>query len=175
MSSVPISADLQFSIVVVARDEAIALPRLCYQLEDFIERGDELLVMDTGSTDDTVAIAKHRGCRVELVGERYAALLTPEQAAAITERFAQAGEGPLVRPGERMFNFGEARQDAGLLASNDFVLQLDANDEVSALDIDGFNELIGSQRAGGLTPSKYPSDKLVSAGKEGRHETSAVQ
>jgi hypothetical protein len=27
----------------------------------------------------------------------------------------------------------------------------------------------------GLTPSKYPSDKLVSAGKEGRHETSAVQ
>ena len=89
MSSVPRSADLQFSIVVVARDEAIALPQLCYQLEDFIEREGELLVTDTGSTDDTVAIAKHRGCRVELVGERYAALLTPEQAAAITERFAR--------------------------------------------------------------------------------------
>jgi hypothetical protein len=28
---------------------------------------------------------------------------------------------------------------------------------------------------GGLTPWKYPSDRLASAGKEGRHETSAVQ
>jgi hypothetical protein len=29
--------------------------------------------------------------------------------------------------------------------------------------------------ASGLTPSKYPTDRLVSAGKEGRHEASTVQ
>jgi hypothetical protein len=40
-----------------------------------------------------------------------------------------------------------------------------------ALTWDQFDALMAS----GLSPSRYPSDKLVFAGKEGRHETNAVQ
>ena len=134
-----------FSIVVVARNEEWPLPKLLWSLEGFLERGGEVLVVDTGSTDDTIAIAKRRGCRVEVVNEQFDSRLDSAQAARIEDRFARAGEGPLVTAGQRLFHFGEARQYAGLLAANDFVLQLDGSDEVLALDIDAFDGWIGSE------------------------------
>ena len=133
-----------FSIVVLARNEEQSLPRLFYVLEDFRERGGEVLLMDTGSTDETIAIARRRGCRVEMVHDRFDSFLDSAQAAAIEARFAKAQEGPLVTAGQRLFHFGDARQHAGSLATNAFVLQLDASDEVSALDIDALNGWIAS-------------------------------
>jgi tetratricopeptide (TPR) repeat protein len=137
-----------FSVVVLTRNEARALPRLLYPLEDFRERGGEVLVMDTGSTDDTIAIARKRGCRVEMVNEQFDSVLDSERAAAIEERFAKAGEGPLVEAGQRLFHFGEARQHAGSLTVNPFVLQLDASDEVSAFDTDALDGWIGAGDVG---------------------------
>jgi tetratricopeptide (TPR) repeat protein len=135
----------RFSIVVLARNEEWSLPHLLYSLEGFRERGGELVLMDSGSTDDTIAIARRRGCRIEAVNAQFDLVLDSAQAAQIEERFAKAGEGPLVQAGRRLFNFGEARQHAGFLASNPFVLQLDASDEVVALDIDAFDGQIGSE------------------------------
>ena len=142
----------RFSIVVLTRNEAWALPRLLWSLEDFIERGGEVLVLDTGSTDATIAIAQKRGCRVELVHDRFDAVLDDAQAAEIERRFAKGEEGPLVTAGQRLFHFGDARQHAGLLAANRFVLQLDASDEVPALDIDAFDRWIDS---GGVDSFEY--------------------
>jgi len=120
----------RFSIVVLTRNEAWTLPRLLWNLEDFIERGGEVLVLDTGSADATVAIAQKRGCRVELVHDQFDTALDDAQAAEIGRRFAKGGDGPLVMAGQRLFHFGDARQHAGLLAQNRFVLQLDASDEL---------------------------------------------
>jgi glycosyltransferase involved in cell wall biosynthesis len=53
-----------FSVVVIARDEARTLPRLVRSLAPVLERGGEVLVVDTGSTDDTVRVARRHGCRV---------------------------------------------------------------------------------------------------------------
>lgn len=132
----------RFSIVVLARNEAWALPRLLWNLEEFVERRGEVLVLDTGSTDATPAIAETQGCRVELVHDRFDAVLDEAQAVEIQRRFARGGSGPLVEAGQRLFHFGNARQHAGWLTSNRFVLQLDASDEVSALDIDAFDRWI---------------------------------
>src|SRR5262245_33449967 len=120
----------RFSIVVLTRNEAWALPRLLWNLEEFTERGGEVLVLDTGSTDATAAIAEKRGCRVELVRNQFDAVLDKEQAAEIDRRFARGRERPLVAAGQRLFHFGDARQHAGLLTANRFVLQIDASDEV---------------------------------------------
>jgi tetratricopeptide (TPR) repeat protein len=138
----------RFSIVVLARNEARALPRLLWSLEEFIDRRGEVLVLDTGSTDDTIAIAQKRGCRVELVHDQFDAVLDDAQAAEIERRFARGLAGPLVTPGQRLFHFADARQHAGLLAANRFVLQLDASDEVPALDIDAFDRWIDSAGVG---------------------------
>ena len=142
----------RFSIVVLTRDEAWALPRLLWNLEDFIERRGEVLVLDTGSTDATVAIAQKRGCRVELVHDQFDTVLDDAQAAEIERRFARGEEGPLVTAGQRLFHFGDARQHAGLLTANRFVLQLDASDEVPALDIDALDCWIDS---GGVDSFEY--------------------
>jgi len=125
---------------------------LLWSLEDFIDRGGEVLVVDTGSTDDTIAIAQRRGCRVDLVHDQFDAVLDDAQAAAIERRFARGEESPLVAAGQRLFHFADARQYAGLLAANRFVLQLDASDEVAPLDIDAFDRWIDS---GGVDSFEY--------------------
>jgi tetratricopeptide (TPR) repeat protein len=134
----------RFSIVVIVRNEAQTLPRLLHGLEQFVARGGELVVVDTGSVDCTTTIARARGCRVEAVGDRFEAGLGVLEAAEIQRRIARAGEGPLVTAGQRLFHFGDARQHAGLLAANRFVLQLDASDELLALDVDPLDRWIES-------------------------------
>ena len=135
----------QFSIVVLTRDEERSIPRLFYLLEDFLDRGGELLVLDSGSTDRTVEIAKLRGCRVVELKASFDLTLDPTQAAAIEQRFAKGKEGPLVEPGQRLFNFGAAREHAAQLATHSFVFQLDASDQLSAFDIDALNQWIESK------------------------------
>jgi glycosyltransferase involved in cell wall biosynthesis len=134
-----------FSIVVIARNEAHTLPRLVRSLEAFMRRGGEVLVLDNGSVDDTVGVARRYGCRVEEAGSTFDARLDEMQAETIERRFARDGEGPLVRPGDRVFDFAAARQHAGWLATNDLVLQLDASDEVAALDVERLEARLTSQ------------------------------
>ena len=142
----------RFSIIVVARDEVWSLPQLLCGLDGFVERGGELLVVDTGSTDETVAIARRHGCRIELVHDRFDSTLDVAAAAEIERRFARAEEGPLVEAGQRLFHFGDARQLAGCMANNPFVLQLDACDELFAFDLDALDRHI---EAGGVRAFEY--------------------
>jgi len=140
-------ASTAFSIVIIARNEARNLPRLLDGLGTFADRGGEILVVDTGSIDDTPAIAQERGCRVESASSRFDSLLDVERATEIERRFAAEGEGPLVEAGQRLFHFGQAREYASQLASRRFVFQLDGGDEVLAFDIDAFENWIASGRA----------------------------
>lgn len=138
----------RFSIVVLARDEARALPRLLLGLGRFIDRGGQVLLLDTGSSDDTIRIARSHRCRVVAVGDRFDSVLAAKDASEIERRFSRDGEGPLVAAGERLFHFGNARQFAGRQAANAFILQLDASDEVLALDIDAFDGRIEARGVG---------------------------
>lgn len=147
-ASVELGSAPRFSIVVLTRDEAWALPHLLYSLEEFRERRGEVLVLDTGSTDATIAIARHHGCRVELVHDRFDTVLDGAEAAEIDRHFAKGEDAPLVTAGQRLFHFGDARQYAGLLSANRFVLQLDGSDVVPALDIDAFDRWIDSAGVG---------------------------
>lgn len=144
------SAAPRFSIVVLTRNEARTLPRLLASLAHFIDRGGEVVVVDTGSADETVAVARAGGCRVEVVNRRFESVLHTAGAARIDKRFARADEAPLVMAGQRLFHFGEARQYAGLAATHHVVLQLDASDEVLALDLDVLGRHLASGAPGGF-------------------------
>jgi tetratricopeptide (TPR) repeat protein len=133
---------LNFSVAIIARNEAHALPRLFRTLKDFRRRGGEVVLVDTGSTDRTAQKARAARCRVEEVGPQFDATLEETQVQAITAQFAKNGEGPLVRVGQRLFHFAQAREYATALARTDFVLHLDASDEVLALDLDSLHEHI---------------------------------
>lgn len=139
----------RFSVVILARNEAQALPKLLADLADFVDRGGDLLLVDTGSTDETVALARRSRCWVEMVNDQYHSVLTEKAAVEIEKRFARGDDGRLVEAGQRLFHFGAARQHAARLATNNFVLQLDACDELEALDTDALDRWIdaGDARA----------------------------
>jgi len=84
------------SVVIIAKNEEERLPR-CLQSVAF---ADEIIVLDGGSTDRTVEIAKSKGARVEV---------------------SNGWEG-----------FGPQKNRALALATKDWVLSLDADEEVPA-------------------------------------------
>jgi glycosyltransferase involved in cell wall biosynthesis len=125
-----------FSVVVIARNEAHKLPALCASLQEFLSAGGEMVVVDTGSDDATVRVAREAGARVEEVGARFHSVLTEAQAAQITAKFLRDGDAPLVEPGQMIFDFGAARNFAGTLAANEFIWSIDASDVVLTADLD---------------------------------------
>src|SRR3990167_4399868 len=115
------------SVVVLARNEASSLPRLVKSLAGI----SDIVVVDTGSTDKTVEVAKSLGCRVEEVGDRFKHEPTAEAIKLWKEEY---GYEPSFKLGEKYFNYSEARTDAAFLAINDWVFQADA-DEIVAWDL----------------------------------------
>ena len=55
---------MNFTIVIPVLNEAATLPRLAAQLGPLAQRGVEVVIVDGGSSDDTVRLAKQAGFRV---------------------------------------------------------------------------------------------------------------
>ena len=51
----------KFSVALIARNEAVTLPRLIGSLKEFQDQGGDIWVLDTGSTDNTVEVARDLG------------------------------------------------------------------------------------------------------------------
>lgn len=132
-----------FSVVTIVRNEAPRLPRLLDSLAEFRARGGEVVVLDTGSDDGTPGIARAAGCRV-LVEEprRFEWRLSVRQARRIEKAFAKGGEGPLVKAGVRLFDFGQARARAAGFPRHHYQLAVDGADVVEAMDIDALNAIV---------------------------------
>lgn len=132
----------KFSVVLIARNESKTLPLLMTSLREFRERGGEVVLMDTGSTDDTAELARGLGCRVFEEGDRFTHTITKQTAHDINERFVVAGEEPIVAEGDRMFDYANARNHAAAYATNDMIAMPDCDEQYTRLDIDAINRLI---------------------------------
>lgn len=139
----------KYSICLIARDEEKTLPRLLDSLKEFKDRGGDINLLDTGSTDHTVRIAKKAGVKVKEAGLKY--LVEVKNHTAINQKFVVRGEKKIVNKGDRYFNFSAARNDAAQMADNDFVFFYDADEVSVKMDIDRINELI----EGGMTQAEY--------------------
>lgn len=123
-----------FSITLIARNEAQTLPKLFAGLEPFRARGGEIVLVDTGSSDETTRIAQAFGCRVYEMGDAFTTFLDAAQVQAITKQFSKNDEPLPIEPGQRLFHFANARNYASACAHNDFVFHPDAADELLAFD-----------------------------------------
>jgi glycosyltransferase involved in cell wall biosynthesis len=133
-----------FSVVVIARNEERHLPKLLESLKEFQEQGGEVIVVDTGSMDNTELIAKVAGCRVKSVGHRFIKKISNELVGLINNLFVVQGELPVVYQGDEYFDFSEARNYAASLASNDMIVMPDCDEMFTSLDIEGINSRIQS-------------------------------
>ena len=132
----------KFSVALIARNESKTLPRLMESLKEFQERGGEVLLLDTGSTDNTAQVARDLGCKVTEVGEKFIVTIDAETAKAINEKFVVAEEGDIVKEGDRMFDYSSARNFIGDLAENDMLATPDCDEIFTKFDIDKINEVI---------------------------------
>lgn len=132
----------KFSIVCIAKNEAKTLPKMIASLKEFTDRGGEVVLVDTGSTDGTADIARSLGCSVTEVGEKFITVIDEDLATKINEKFVMDTEQPIVHAGSRLFDFASARNYSTSLASNDFVFTMDCDEQYTKLDIDKINFLI---------------------------------
>ena len=132
----------KFSVCLIARNEALTLPRLVGSLKDFQERGGEIYILDTGSTDNTVEVAKSLGCKVEVVGDKFKINIDADLADKINEKFVVDGEEPVVKAGESLFDFGSARNYASNLSEIDMIAMPDCDEVYTKIDIDKLDKVI---------------------------------
>ena len=142
---------VNFSVVLIARNESKTLPHLIESLGEFRSRGGEICVLDTGSTDGTPDVARGLGCKVKEVGEKYVHVVTKDEAKAINDRFIVENEAKIVNEGEKYFDFASARNEAASMASTDLVCTADADEMLTRLDIDKIEALINE----GYTQFEY--------------------
>lgn len=137
-----------FSVALIARNESKTLPRLISSLSEFQKRGGEIVVLDTGSTDDTASLARSLGCIVHEVGERFVTVLSKEQADAINQKFVCKSDESIVKAGDRIFDYASARNYVASLASHDMVSMPDCDEIYTAFDIDRIEDHIkkGTER-----------------------------
>lgn len=123
-----------FSVAIIARNEEKTLPRLLKSLTGV----EDIVVLDTGSTDNTVKIAKELGCNVFSVGDKFRIEATKEQVKWWKKHYK---EDPSFKTGEKYFHFANARNYAASLTKNDWVFQPDADEEMT-WDIDKVKDAI---------------------------------
>lgn len=140
-----------FSIVALSRNEVKHIPRLLASLKEFFDRGGEFILVDTGSTDGTPDVARSLGATVHEVGDMFLVKVDQEMADKINNHFVVEGEEPLLKVGDRIFDFASARNHAAFLASNNMISNADCDEEFTKLDIDA----IEAELAAGWNQFEY--------------------
>ena len=138
----------KFSVVSIARNEAKTLPRMVSALKEFQARGGEIVVVDTGSSDKTATIARELGCIVYEEGPRFMRVLDIETAAKINEKFVVGNETPLVKGGDKLFDFASARNYAASKARKDFICMIDCDEYLTHIDLDALDKVLSTPDLG---------------------------
>lgn len=127
-----------WSVVLITRNENTTLPRLVKSLQEFQDKGGEIIVCDTGSTDSTPEVARSLGCKVYEVGNRFRVTIDEKMAPQINY-FAGA---EVVHPDQTVFDFASARNYAASLASNDMICMPDADEIFTSYNLEEISKAI---------------------------------
>lgn len=124
-----------FSIAIIAKNEELTLPRLLASCKEFIDAGGDICMVDTGSTDNTINIAKSFGVRV--FEESFNIIISEELKSKIDSLI---GEND-IKIGDTAFDFAKARNWIAEKTLNDLVFCPDC-DEIIDWNIESINSLI---------------------------------
>jgi glycosyltransferase involved in cell wall biosynthesis len=133
---------INFSIALIGKNEEKTIPRLVASMGNFIKDGGSVFLLDTGSSDNTVKICKELGITVHEVGEKYITIIDKHKASKMNKKYAVDDEGPIVKAGERVFDFGGARNESHSYAKTDMILSVDCADIFEAFDYKCISDII---------------------------------
>ena len=127
------------------KNESSTLPRLVKSLEEYQNRGGKIYVLDTGSTDNSIEIAKQLGCIVfEGDPKDFNISITEQTANAINEDFIVDNEGVILEPSVQQFHYAYARNYIASKSEENFIFMPDCDEVFTNFDIDAISELITS-------------------------------
>ena len=126
------------------RNESKTLPHAIESLKEFTARGGDINCVDTGSTDNSVEVAKSIGCKVKEVGKQFLHTIDADYAKKINDRFVVENEMPVVSAGDTYFDFASARNESVSMADCDWVCTMDCDEVLTKLDIDAIDKIIES-------------------------------
>lgn len=135
---------MNFSIALIAKNEAKTLPRLVESLSEFQKRGGIIVLLDTGSTDDTANIAESLGCKVQRVGDKFLTVIDQELADKINGRFVIEDDEPIVKVGDKLFDYASARNYIADFTPTDVIATPDCDEIFTKFDIDKIEEAINN-------------------------------
>lgn len=139
-----------FSVALIAKNEVVNIPELYDNLKQYIDMGLEVVVIDTGSTDDTIELAKKCNFSVYKIDPAKTILLE-----TITEYELSFIYNHVIHPNDleafkkidikNYFNFAKARNlIQNIPCKNDIFLFIDASDRIRTIEINRLNDLIKS-------------------------------
>ncbi len=134
----------RLALVMIARDEARCIARALRSARPWV---DEMIVLDTGSTDDTVAIARAEGARVETF------TWIKDFAAARNAALAlSTADWNLVLDADEVLSEGAEQLQAMRARSPDFIGRIDVRSETRAHGA----PMAGTQQASSWLPRLLP-------------------
>lgn len=131
----------KFTVALIARNEEKTLPKMIGSLKEFQERGGKVILLDTGSTDKTVQVAKELGCEVHEVGGKYLIEIDGRTAGLINDQFPEDKEG-IVDEGDKIFDYSSSRNYLASLSPTEMVAMPDCDEAFTKLNIDEINKTI---------------------------------
>lgn len=140
----------KFTICLIARNESKTLPHLVASLEEYKKQGGEIIVLDTGSTDNTGIVAKNLGCRLFTVGDMFLTTVDKELADKVNNNFIIDGESPLLKEGDKLFDFASARNFVAEKSETDWVWMPDCDEVFSNFDLKEINNAISDKNVNRL-------------------------
>lgn len=136
---------MNFSTVIIAKDETKNLPRLVGSLAEFQRRGGEIVIADGGSTDGTQDLARSLGCGLFDRDDKYI-VVDRATVKLVNARFQADGEPPVIEEACKVSDAGDIRNQAAALASNDMIFFPDADEAPSVMDLDRICSLIDEDK-----------------------------
>lgn len=134
-----------FTITLIARNEAKTLPHLIASLKEFQDVGGEILLLDTGSTDETRMIAVQLGCRVVPVDDMFLTTVDDSLASKINDHFVINEEEPVLQEGDKLFDFASARNYIANQAKTDWIWMPDCDEAFTKFDLNTIEEVISDE------------------------------
>lgn len=133
---------MNFSFCLIARNEEQTLPRLLKSLDHFKAQGGKVFILDTGSTDNTVQVAKDWGCHVEEVGDKFVIQIDKKLTSQINKTHCVKGDLPIIKEGDKQFDYSSARNYIATFSDTDFIFTPDCDEIFTSFNIDVISKLI---------------------------------